>query len=348
VKVYVRHHDATPEDLRLAASAAPGVDHVEMEEFARAMGGGARRFKDRATFTCAAFVGASQHPAAATQYVPVCAYALDDLEVQDRVSSYLREHGLDALPYRRVLDGFANRPLDAGVGMQSWVAFRRYQGVPRLTIYLGTETGRVHAPGSVPAGTRQHMSFENAAAVLACVDSYGLDDHPLLRALARHAADRRLLWLLAHNASELLSESTPWSAAQLRAWLDDHAAVERQLTDEQLVARHLFRDVLAAFASSPDPVEVAAAEAVAGRTARRLSKALLEFLEAEETSSAGFSLDDVLRDRPEAEAARVSELDAAGSVALPSVVRGALGLHERLWTALDELAELADHGEEAT
>src|SRR6185369_7673289 len=90
VKVYVRHHDATPADLEYAASAAPGSNPGEAEEFARAMGGGARRFTDRATFTCAAFVGGnSDEPSATTQYVPVCAYARDDREVEERVSKYL-------------------------------------------------------------------------------------------------------------------------------------------------------------------------------------------------------------------------------------------------------------------
>jgi ABC-type transporter Mla MlaB component len=346
VKVYVRHHDATPEDLEIAAAAAPGSSHGEAEDFARAMGGGARRFKERATFTCAAFVGGKgPGPSATTQYVPVCAYALDDLEVQERVASYLLAQRMDDTPYRRMLAAFANRPLDAGVGMQSWVAFRRYQGEPRLTVYLGSETSRVFAPGSVPAATRAHLSFENAAAVLSCVARYGLEEHPLLRGLWRFAEDRRLIFLLVSNTYELLAATAEWSGAQLKAWLEEHAADGHAPSAAEAAAIHLFEDALRAFRASPDPVEAVAAQATATCAARRLGKALLEFLETEETSSAGFSLEASLRDGRQADLAQISRLDAAGSVALPSVVRGAFGVHERLWVALDQLAELANRSE---
>lgn len=349
VKVYVRHHDATPEDLQIAAAAAPNSNRKEAEEFARAMGGGARRFKERATFTCAAFVGGEgTGPSATTQYVPVCAYALDDLEVQERVASYLRAQHMDDAPYRRMLAGFANRPLNAGVGMQSWVAFRRYHDEPRLTVYLGSETSRVFSPGTIPAATRDHLSFENAAAVLACVARYGLEEHPLLRGLARFMDDRRLLFLLVNNAYELLAATTEWHGTQLKAWLDEHAADGQALGDAEVAASHLFEDALLAFRASPDPVEAIAAQATAMRAGRRLGKALLELLETAETSSAGFSVEAVLRAGPEADAELVSRLDAAGNVAVPSVVRGAFGIHERLWVALDLLAEMATPSEVRT
>jgi hypothetical protein len=67
---------------------------------------------------------------------------------------------------------------------------------------------------------------------------------------------------------------------------------------------------------------------------------LAEFLETEETSSVGFSLDAILRE-PAADSYRLSQLNAAGSVSLPAMVRGALGVHEELWSALDRLEVLA-------
>lgn len=341
VKVYVRHHDATPADLEVAASAAPGSSHGEAEDFARAMGGGARRFKDRATFTCAAFVGgADERPSATTQYVPVCAYALDDLEVEQRVCSYLLSQQMDDTPYRRVLSGFANRPLNAGVGMQSWVAFRRYQGVPRLTVYLGSETHRVFSPGTVPAGTREHMSFESAAAVLARVSQYRLEEHPLLRGLARYAADRRTLWLLVNNACELLAASSERPAAQLEAWRQEQGGVHDTLTADEQAASHAFEEALLAFTGSPDRVEATAAFAAAAQLARGLGKALVEFLETEEKSSAGFSVEAVLREAPAAASALV-EVDAGGPNGLHSVVRGAFGVQQRLWSALDRIEALS-------
>jgi Tryptophan dimethylallyltransferase len=342
VKVYVRHHEATPEDLEIAAAAAPDSTQREAGEFARAMGGGARRFKERATFTCAAFVGGNDdRPSATTQYVPVCAYAIDDLEVEQRVSSYLRAHDMDDAPYRRVLAGYANRPLDAGVGLQSWVAFRRYQGVPRLTVYLGTETRRVFPPGSVPAGTRNHMSFDSAKEVLSCVAQYGLSEHPLVVRLGGSVEQQAGLWLLVSNAYELLATTTEVSATRLKTWLADHTDIERNLRPEQRACQHLFADALRKFETSPDQLEATAALVAATSAAKNLAKTLAEFVEAEETSSVGFSLEAILKEGPEADAQRLSQLEAAGSVRLPSVVRGALGVHEKLWGALDQLANLA-------
>ena len=118
------------------------------------MRGGDAPLHERAAFTCHAFVaGFDNRPAAATTYVPVCAYARDDAAVRARVVDYMRDTGLDPSLYQSICDGYANRPLFAGVGMQSWVARRRHEGSVRLTVYLATEAMRVHTPGIVPAPT---------------------------------------------------------------------------------------------------------------------------------------------------------------------------------------------------
>jgi DMATS type aromatic prenyltransferase len=340
VKVYVRHHEATPEDLEVAASAAPDSTHGEAQDFARAMGGHARRFNERATFTCAAFVGGQDdRPSATTQYVPVCAYALHDLEVEQRVSRYLQTHGMDTEPYRRVLVAFANRPLSAGVGLQSWVAFRRYQGVPRLTIYLGCEARRVFPPGSIPASTQMQMSFDSVRDILACVDQYGLEKHPLIRRLERAADERELLWLLANNASELLS-NTGLSAVRPNSCLDETFLVEESLVPEQASPRHLFSNALQTFRTSSDRIEAAAAELAAARVTHRLAKTLVELLKADGPSSIGLSLEALSRRGMEAEAEQLSHLDAAGTVGIPSALRGAFGVHRALWRSLDQLANV--------
>ena len=154
VKVYVRHHECTLADLEAAASAADDYRLGDASDFARAMGGGRERFVARAPVTCASFSTARhQRPVAATTYLPVCAYARDDAEVQTRIRTFLAERGMDHRAYDAALEAFAQRPLAAGTGMQSWVAFRRYRGKPRFTVYLATEARRVFAPGKVPAPT---------------------------------------------------------------------------------------------------------------------------------------------------------------------------------------------------
>lgn len=160
VKIYVRHHESTPEDLEAAASAAATYVPSEARDFARAMRGGDERLTVRAPFSCSSFVGATEsRPASTTVYVPVCAYARDDQAVQNRVREYMTSRGADPAPYIAILHGFANRPLDSGVGMQSWMAFRRYAGVARLTVYLASEANRIYPPGEVPAPTELPFAF---------------------------------------------------------------------------------------------------------------------------------------------------------------------------------------------
>jgi DMATS type aromatic prenyltransferase len=338
VKVYVRHHDATPEDLQIAATAAPGSNRGEAEDFARAMGGGARRFKERATFTCAAFVGGDDdRPSATTQYVPVCAYALDDLEVEQRVSSYLLAQQMDSAPYRRLLASFANRPLNAGVGMQSWVAFRRYRGVPRLTVYLGSETRRVFAPGAVPADTRDHISFDSVDEVLDCVAQYPLALHPLLHDLESRPDARALIWLAAINTIDLLETATEFPETSLTSWLAANRDVANGLSAPLQACTHLFMDALGEFRASPDRLEALAAEAAAEHVLHTFAHALNARLGNLEAANDG--------SRPSGglvvAASRMAQLNAGGERGLPSVVRGALGIHRRLWSALDRLAEAA-------
>ena len=159
IKIYVRHHAATPEDLEVASSGAANYAGGEALDFVRAMRGGNERMLPRAPFTCSSFVGSErERPAATTIYVPVCAYANDDGAVLDRVRTYMDEREIPSSVYESIIWGFANRPLTEGVGMQPWIALRRYGDVTRMTVYLATEANLVHAPGSIPAPSADHSS----------------------------------------------------------------------------------------------------------------------------------------------------------------------------------------------
>lgn len=149
VKIYVRHHHASADELESLSF----VSHARRGE-ARAFvveTCGDRPLVARAAATCHAFTADTDEPAATTVYVPVCAYARDDAVARDRLRAFMIAHDVDPSPYDRLLAAFANRPLDAGTGMQSWFALRRDAGRPRLTVYLATEARRVFIPGSVPA-----------------------------------------------------------------------------------------------------------------------------------------------------------------------------------------------------
>ncbi len=236
LKVYVQHHHATPEEFEQACSAARSYTPGEASAFARAMSGGVERLVARSPFTCSNFVADGlATPVTTTLYVPVCAYARDDAAVRDRVSAYLREHSEVASTYEALLQAFADRPLDAGVGMQSWVAFRRHQGLSRFTVYLGTESRWVHPPGAIPAATEDRAAFASAEEVVRCFERFSLRAHPLLQRLLHEPPNPEAVWLLIHNAYEGTSKHFIRWLAALTAQVEDdrlRCLLARQLDQE--------------------------------------------------------------------------------------------------------------------
>ncbi len=137
VKVYTAHFDATPECIEGALRAASGHVPGQVAGFCRAMGAGPGPFEARPVQTCLSFTAGDSAPTSGTVYFPVRAYADSDLEVRERVRGYIHAEG--APFYERALEAFANRPLESGVGMQSYVSLRQAPGPRRLTVYLAPE-----------------------------------------------------------------------------------------------------------------------------------------------------------------------------------------------------------------
>lgn len=159
-KVYFLHHNATPEQLVAASCTAQNPDAADAYKFTSAITGGAARLAARPPYTCHSFVaqgmeqGVGQEvtrPRETNLYIPACAYAMDDQALAVRVAEYMREQGMDAALYERVLSRFAHRPLASGIGIHSYVASSRRRGARRLTVYLSPELNRTFPRGSVPA-----------------------------------------------------------------------------------------------------------------------------------------------------------------------------------------------------
>lgn len=217
IKVYARHHDAAPEDLEAACSGQRAYIPGEAAAFANALGGEGP-LSARATFTCSAFTeGHDDRPATTTLYIPVCAYGHDDAKVRDRIESYLASQSFDSSVYTRVLTAFAGRPLDAGVGMQSWLSAKRDpRGGARITVYLATEANRVYPPGSVPAADVSRSVYVSAGGAKAFLSRYCLASHPLLAELqrgSRSQVTRRDVDFLVAAARRAVGLSTPDVAA---------------------------------------------------------------------------------------------------------------------------------------
>lgn len=369
VKVYVRHHGATPDDLEIASSAAAGYVPGEALHFARAMGGDRDRLAERATFTCSAFIeGQDERPVATTLYVPVCAYAKDDAVVTRRVDEYLVQNGIDADLYGRIVHGFANRPLAAGVGMQSWVALRRYGGKARLTVYLATEATQVFQPGTIPAATGDRTAYASAEGVVRCTGSYDLAKHPFIGRMMREPNGDRLLWLLIQNLYEGTSKHlAAWqesAAAKIRAALgasleelgvrdpapngqlmrDFVASIDRlrptDFVDAHLDSGRKLAAQLGEHYASDDAYEILGALAVSEVCAEQLLRMSVELLRSLPRDAEPQVLDRLISayageglERAVALAARVP----TRTEAIQAFRRGAAGVHGAFWNALDEL-----------
>jgi hypothetical protein len=151
VKVYARHARCTVEDLEAAASSSASYRPGDVATFLHTMAPGVEVFGGRAPSTCLTFTSAQGvGPVAATTHFPINDYAPHDGEVAQRVRQCLTHFGIAAAPYCRALDSFADRPLERGIGMHSYVSFRRYGGRGRVTAYLALEA---YSPGTVAGPT---------------------------------------------------------------------------------------------------------------------------------------------------------------------------------------------------
>lgn len=381
IKVYVRHHEATPSDLEAACSGAQEYVPGEGLHFALAMAGGNVRLSQRATFTCSAFIeGHGARPISTTLYVPICAYAAHDADVKARVNTYLPANSFEARAYNAIVDGYTNRPLDEGVGMQSWVAFRRFQGETRLTVYLGTEANRVFPPRTVPASTAEHTKYTSAEDVVRCVARYDLAQHPFVQRLHREPKNGGPLWLMIANVYEGTSKHFVRWLATLTARVEDdrvRCLLARQLDQElgegdftrshahligkfltaveplrpadfdpeQLASGRRLGSRLAELHLAADPIEGVGALMAAQLCAQQLIGACRELVLAQRQFDRELLGWLWLHDEADAEGAfKLARTVPAEADAVAAVARGAMGLHTALWECLDELYTLCFAG----
>jgi DMATS type aromatic prenyltransferase len=140
VKVYVAHDRAGIADIERAACAARGVLPGVAKDFCQLVGGSRVTFTRRPLVSCYAFLpNDGDVPSGYTLYLPIRDYVTDDEVARDRAGTLLRRYGADPLVLDRALKIIAERPLDAGVGLISYVSLRMGQLRPGITVYLSSE-----------------------------------------------------------------------------------------------------------------------------------------------------------------------------------------------------------------
>lgn len=134
-KVYVAHHDATPDEVERVMAAVPGHVPGDASMFCNAMARGP--FNRRPLLTCMAFVAGKREPSTVTLHVPIRCYAHNDQVALERVRRFLSL--TEATLHAKAVRSMASRPLDTRAGLQTYTSFRRVDGRQRLTVYLSPE-----------------------------------------------------------------------------------------------------------------------------------------------------------------------------------------------------------------
>jgi DMATS type aromatic prenyltransferase len=144
VKIYRVHHNATRHEIESWLRVVPGYSPNMVNEFWTTIAGPGERFARMPVSTYLSLNSRHPRPSTATIHFPVRSYADDDLEVCQRVRSYLT--GDELKHYERALACFATRPLAAGVGLHSYVSMRLHSGPRHVTVYLSPEAYTIEAP----------------------------------------------------------------------------------------------------------------------------------------------------------------------------------------------------------
>jgi DMATS type aromatic prenyltransferase len=254
VKVYLRHHHAAIGDLERVIESAGGAEPGEVGAFCATVLGHTGPYRSRPLVSCWAFTGGE--PSGATLYAPIAYYVRDDAEARARILRWMDRVEIEPGGYERALAAFARRPLESGVGMHSYVSFKRDGGLPRVTAYLAPEAYRTFPPGSLARREipvpRRPRSPEPLIQRYETVER--LADHPLFQRLAREPAAVGPLWAILANNWVAVGDRFPRWLAHLVARVEHdgmRSILAKQLNDElgdgdpARAHRVLFRTMLA-------------------------------------------------------------------------------------------------------
>jgi DMATS type aromatic prenyltransferase len=144
VKVYRVHHNATRDEIVSWLRVVPGYSPTLVDQFWASIAGPQERFSSLPVSTYLSLNSRNPRPSSATIHFPVRDYADTDLEVYERVQSFLTHDEL--MLYESAMASFAKRSLADGIGMQSYVSVRLHSGPRHITVYLSPEAYRIGSP----------------------------------------------------------------------------------------------------------------------------------------------------------------------------------------------------------
>jgi DMATS type aromatic prenyltransferase len=227
VKVYIYHHDPTPDVLRRAAATAPTADPDRLVAFFEEVSGG-QEGAGLSPATCLSFVATQVEPVAATLHVPVRTYVEHDGQVARRIARATGEE--QARLHASAVDAIRTRPLDTGVGLTSYLSLRSPDARSRVTSYLSTETYSVTpARGSLTMNAVREEPIER---LVEFYEQQPLSLHPFFQRSSRESVNVQHMWLMFTNIYGGLSQHFPRRLAHVVASIEDEAI--RAMLAEQL------------------------------------------------------------------------------------------------------------------
>lgn len=127
IKVYVRHHAATLQDVGAIARLAERYDDGDAATFYSLLAGdGGRLFSKKGPITELAFVNtAAPRPTEVSLEFPIGSYVTTDADARERVLRCLAAFDLPSAAYERAIQAVATRPLDERAGIHAHVTLRR-------------------------------------------------------------------------------------------------------------------------------------------------------------------------------------------------------------------------------
>jgi DMATS type aromatic prenyltransferase len=235
VKVYFRHHRATAGDLERVVGKFGGVGQGEVRDFMGRILGHEGPYIARPPVSCWSFTGGE--PTGATLYAPIAYFVRDDAEASGRIRRWLTAQGLDATRYDACVAAFARRPLATGVGLHSYVSWKREAGSPKVTCYLAPEAYQTFPPQALSSRPLPPPSRPRTAPDLVrwYENVERCTDHPLFQRLAREPAAIEPLWTILANNWVAVGDRFPRWLAALVARVDDdrvRSVLAKQLDDE--------------------------------------------------------------------------------------------------------------------
>lgn len=280
-KLYVRHHEATIEQLARVAASASTTTSSDVDAFCRTLLGPGP-YSSRAVASCMAFVHESA-PSNATLYAPVGYYVRDDAEVAHRLHACFEHFELSSAQLDRDAKSFSNRHMGDGVGLHSYVSFKREEAGPKMTVYFAAEAYETFAPGALSERAQPTLEmWSSVAEMLQYYEGEGaIDKHPLFRRFDRGPVDLGKIWtLLANGEVAVATDFTRWLAHLVaRVETDEvRSMLAKQLNDElgngnpERTHAIMFREMLEVFGTWRNEGEL---ESQRG-PGRRMAKGLAE------------------------------------------------------------------------